>query len=66
MDQRQTEIGSNNKIIDVLYSLADARAAAAEIREMRLKDSIDVAIMEAKAAAERFGLSVRNVSLSTH
>ncbi len=66
MDQRQTELGSNNKIIDVLYSLEDARAAAIEIREMRLKYSIDVAIMEARAAAERFGLSVRNVSLATH
>lgn len=66
MDQRQTEIRSNDKIIDVLYSLEDARAAAAEIREMRLQNSIDVAIMEAKAAAERFGLSVRNVSLTTH
>ena len=66
MDQRQTEIGSNDKIIDVLYSLEDARAVAAEIREMRLKNSIDIAIMEAKAAAERFGLSVRNLSLTTH
>ncbi|MGP8232973.1 MAG: hypothetical protein ACLQL2_09960 [Methylovirgula sp.] len=66
MDQRQQEIRSNNKIIDVLYSLEDARAAAAEIREMRLKNCIDMAIMEAKAAAERFGLSIRNVSLRTH
>jgi len=66
MDQRQTEIRSNDKIIDVLYSLEDARAAAAEIREMRLQSSIDVAIMEARAVAERFGLSVHNVSLTTH
>jgi hypothetical protein len=56
MEQRQTEIGSNEKIIDILYSLEDARALAAEIREVRLKTSIDIAIMEAKAAAERFGL----------
>ncbi|MDR3722055.1 MAG: hypothetical protein P4L00_10680 [Candidatus Acidoferrales bacterium] len=66
MDQRRTEIGSNEKIIDVLYSLADARAVATEIKEMRLKTSIDIAIMEAKAAAERFGVSVRNLSLTAH
>ncbi|QAY96589.1 hypothetical protein CWB41_13325 [Methylovirgula ligni] len=66
MDQRQNEIGSNDKIIDVLYSLEDARAVAAEIREMRLKTSIDIAIMEAKATAERFGLSIRNLSLTAH
>ncbi len=32
MEHRQTEIGSNEKIIDILYSLEDARALAAEIR----------------------------------
>ncbi len=66
MDQRQNEIGSNDKIIDVLYSLEDARAVAAKIREMRLNNSIEIAIIEAKAAAERFGLSIRNLSLTAH
>jgi hypothetical protein len=53
-DQRQVQISRNDGVIDVLYALEDARAAATDVRERTLTHFIDAAIAEAKLVAERF------------
>jgi deoxyxylulose-5-phosphate synthase len=65
-DQGQVQISRNDGVIDVLYALEDARATAAEIKERTLTHFIDVAIAEAKLVAERSGLAIQNISLTTH